>query len=160
MTGDELIREIQLKKLLSELDGSSVPEYDSSESMTAEELRSDNRFLIEQLKEALEENRRLNEAISEIRQDLKDANRRADEESAERKKVFDRLEKFMDDQKAAYDDKVKLEREIETLKNRLAVANQALYGGSKTCNDKYTGQKNEGINDGRDDFDGGKKQIS
>ena len=66
----------------------------------------------------------------------------------------------MDDQKAAYDDKVKLEREIETLKNRLAVANQALYGGSKTCNDKYTGQKNEGINDGRDDFDGGKKQIS
>ena len=122
--------------------------------MTAEELRSDNRFLIEQLKEALEENRRLNEAISEIRQDLKDANRRADEESAERKKVFDRLEKFMDDQKAAYDDKVKLEREIETLKNRLAVANQALYGGSKTCNDKYTGQKNEGINDGRDDFDG------
>jgi hypothetical protein len=128
--------------------------------MTAEELRSDNRFLIEQLKGALEENRRLNEAISEIRQDLKDANRRADEESAERKKVFDRLEKFMDDQKAAYDDKVKLEREIETLKNRLAVANQALYGGSKTCNDKYTGQKNEGINDGRDDFDGGKKQIS
>lgn len=128
--------------------------------MTAEELRSDNRFLIEQLKEALEENRRLNEAISEIRQDLKDANRRADEESAERKKVFDRLEKFMDDQKAAYDDKVKLEREIETLKNRLAVANQALYGGSKTCSDKYSGQKNEGINDGRDDFDGGKKQIS
>ena len=160
MTEDELIREIQLKKQLSELDGSPVPEYDSSESMTAEELRSDNRFLIEQLKEALEENRRLNEAISEIRQDLKDANRRADEESAERKKVFDRLEKFMDDQKAAYDDKVKLEREIETLKNRLAVANQALYGGSKTCNDKYTGQKNEGINDGRDDYDGGKKQIS
>jgi signal transduction protein with GAF and PtsI domain len=98
MTGDELIREIQLKKLLSELDGSSVPEYDSSESMTAEELRSDNRFLIDQLKEALEENRRLNEAISEIRQDLKDANRRADEESAERKKVFDRLEKFMDEE--------------------------------------------------------------
>ena len=160
MTEDELIREIQLKQQLSELDGSQVSEYDSSESMTAEELRSDNRFLIEQLKEALEENRRLNEAISEIRQDLKDANRRADEESAERKKVFDRLEKFMDDQKAAYDDKVKLEREIETLKNRLAVANQALYGGSKTCNDKYTGQKNEGINDGRDDFDGGKKQIS
>ncbi len=85
---------------------SPMPEYDSSESMTAEELRSDNRFLIEQLKKALEENRRLNEAISEIRQNLKDANRRADEESTERKKVFDRLERFMDDQKAAYDDKV------------------------------------------------------
>jgi len=60
----------------------------------------------------------------------------------------------MDDQKSADDDKKKLEREIETLKNRWAVANQALYGGSKTCSDKYSGQKNEGINDGREDFDG------
>jgi len=115
MTEDELIREIQLKKQLSELDGSSVPEYDSSESMTAEELRSDNRFLIEQLKEAREENRKLKEDISEIKQDLKEANRRADEEQAERKKLFDRLVKFMDDQKSADDDKKKLEREIETL---------------------------------------------
>ena len=122
--------------------------------MTEEELRSDNRFLIEQLKEAREENRKLKEDISEIKQDLKEANRRADEEQAERKKLFDRLVKFMDDQKSADDDKKKLEREIETLKNRLAVANQALYGGSKTCSDKYSGQKNEGINDGRDDFDG------
>ena len=154
MTGDELIREIELKKQLSELDGSSVSDYDSSESMTEEELRSDNRFLIEQLKEAREENRKLKEDISEIKQDLKEANRRADEEQAERKKLFDRLVKFMDDQKSADDDKKKLEREIETLKNRLAVANQALYGGSKTCSDKYSGQKNEGINDGRDDFDG------
>lgn len=154
MTEDELIREIRLKQQLSELDGSSVSDYDSSESMTEEELRSDNRFLIEQLKEALEENRKLKEDISEIKQDLKEANRRADEEQAERKKLFDRLVKFMDDQKSADDDKKKLEREIETLKNRLAVANQALYGGSKTCSDKYSGQKNEGINDGRDDFDG------
>jgi chromosome segregation ATPase len=160
MAGDELIREIELKKHLSELDGSSVSDYDSSESMTEEELRSDNRFLIEQLKEAREENRKLKEDISEIKQDLKEANRRADEEQAERKKLFDRLVKFMDDQKSADDDKKKLEREIETLKNRLAVANQALYGGSKTCSDKYSGQKNEGINDGRDDFDGGKEQIS
>ena len=91
MTEDELIREIQLKKQLSELDGSPVPEYDSSESMTAEELRSDNRFLIDQLKEALEENRRLKEDISEIKQDLKESNRRADEESTERKNLFKRL---------------------------------------------------------------------
>lgn len=115
--------------------------------MTEEELRSDNRFLIEQLKEAREENRKLKEDISEIKQDLKEANRRADEEQAERKKLFDRLVKFMDDQKSADDDKKKLEREIETLKNRLAVANQALYGGSKTYSDKYSGQKNEGINE-------------
>ena len=115
MTGDELIREIELKKHLSELDGSSVSDYDSSESMTEEELRSDNRFLIEQLKEAREENRQLKEDISEIKQDLKEANRRADEEQAERKKLFDRLVKFMDDQKSADDDKKKLEREIETV---------------------------------------------
>ena len=67
--------------------------------MTAEELRSDNRFLIEQLKEDLEENRRLKENISEIKQDLKESNRRADEEAAGRKRLFDKLEKFMDDQK-------------------------------------------------------------
>ena len=59
--------------------------------MTAEELRSDNRFLIDQLKEALEENRRLKEDISEIKQDLKESNRRADEEAAGRKRLFDKL---------------------------------------------------------------------
>ena len=59
--------------------------------MTAEELGSDNRFLIDQLKEALEENRRLKEDISEIKQDLKESNRRADEEAAGRKRLFESL---------------------------------------------------------------------
>ena len=119
--------------------------------MTVEELRADNRFLIEQLKETLEENRRLKEDISEIKQELKDANRRADEESAGRKRLFKKLEKFMDSQKSDDDEKKKLLRKIETLENRLKMASQALYGGGKTCSDKYSGQKNEGINDGRDD---------
>ena len=159
MTEDELIREIQLKKQLSELDGSPAPEYDSSENMTAEELRADNRFLIEQLKETLEENRRLKEDISEIKQELKEANRRADEESAGRKRLFDKLEKFMDGQKSDDDERKKLLRKIETLENRLKMANQALYGGGKTCSDKYIGQENVGINDGRDDFDGTEKSL-
>ena len=122
MTEDELIREIQLKKQLSELDGSPVPEYDSSESMTAEELRSDNRFLIEQLKEALGENKRLQESLSEIREDLKESNRRADEEAAGRKRLFDKLERFMDEQKSASDEVEKLKRKLETAENRLALA--------------------------------------
>ena len=159
MTEDELIREIQLKKQLSELDGSPVPEYDSSESMTAEELRSDNRFLIDQLKEALEENRRLKEDISEIKQDLKESNRRADEEAAGRKRLFDKLEKFMDDQKSASDKYRELERKYETLQGRYDLLCAAHYGGSKTCSDKYNGQKNEGINDGRDDFDGTQESL-
>ena len=159
MTEDELIREIQLKKQLSELDGSPVPEYDSSESMTAEELRSDNRFLIDQLKEALEENRRLKEDISEIKQDLKESNRRADEEAAGRKRLFDKLEKFMDDQKSASDKYRELERKYETLQGRYDLLCAAHYGGSKTCSDKYSGQKNEGINDGRDDFDGTEQSL-
>ena len=154
MTEDELIREIQLKKQLSELDGSPAPEYDSSENMTAEELRADNRFLIEQLKETLEENRRLKEDISEIKQELKEANRRADEESAGRKRLFDKLEKFMDGQKSNSDKYKELERKYETLQGRYDLLCAAYYGGSKTCSDKYSGQKNEGINDGRDDFDG------
>ena len=159
MTEDELIREIQLKKQLSELDGSPVPGYDSSESMTAEELRSDNRFLIEQLKEALEENRRLKEDISEIKQDLKESNRRADEEAAGRKRLFDKLEKFMDEQKSESDKYKELERKFETLQGRYDLLCAAHYGGSKTCSDKYSGQKNEGINDGRDDFDGTEQSL-
>ena len=40
MTEDGLIREIQLKQQLSELDGSRVPEYDPSDGMeTVEELK-------------------------------------------------------------------------------------------------------------------------
>lgn len=128
--------------------------------MTAEELRSDNRFLIDQLKEALEENRRLKENISEIKQDLKESNRRADEEAAGRKRLFDKLEKFMDDQKSANDKYRELERKYETLQGRYDLLCAAHYGGSQTCSDKYSGQKNEGINDGRDYFDGGKEQIS
>ena len=159
MTEDELIREIQLKQQLSELDGSQVSEYDSSESMTAEELRSDNRFLIEQLKEALEENRRLKEDISEIKQDLKESNRRADEEAAGRKRLFDKLEKFMDEQKSESDKYKELERKFETLQGRYDLLCAAHYGGSKTCSDKYSGQKNEGINDGRDDFDGTQESL-
>ena len=159
MTEDELIREIQLKHQLSELDGSPVPEYDSSESMTAEELRNDNRFLIEQLQEAREENRRLREDLSEIRQDLKAANRRADEEAAGRKRLFDKLERFMDEQKSG-DDKLKdLERKYKTLQDRYELLCAAHYGGSKTCSDKYSGQRNDGINDGRDDFDGTEKSL-
>ena len=144
MTGDELIREIELKKQLSELDGSSVSDYDSSESMTEEELRSDNRFLIEQLKEALEENRRLKEDISEIKQDLKESNRRADEEAAGRKRLFDKLEKFMDEQKSNSDKYKELERKYETLLGRYDLLCAAHYGASKTCSDKYSSQKNDG----------------
>ena len=127
--------------------------------MTAEELRSDNRFLIDLLKEALEENRRLKEDISEIKQALKESNRRADEEAAGRKRLFDKLEKFMDDQKSASDKYRELERKYETLQGRYDLLCAAHYGGSKTCSDKYSGQKNEGINDGRDDFDGTEQSL-
>ena len=122
--------------------------------MTAEELRRDNRFLIEQLLEAQKENKQLREDMAEIKAELKLANRRADEEAAGRKRLFDKLEKFMDEQKEAADEVRSLKRKLETAEQRLALANQALYGGTKTCSDKYCGQKNEGINDGRDDFDG------
>ena len=96
--------------------------------------------------------------MSEIKVELKAANRRADEEAAGRKRLFERLERFMDEQKSD-DDKKKLFRKIETLENRLSLANQALYGGSKTCSDKYSGQMSEGINDGRDDFDETEKSL-
>lgn len=154
MTEDELIREIQLKKQLSELDGSPVPEYDPSESMSEEELRSDNRFLIERLRESQEEIRQLRQNLSDITHELKESNRRADEEASGRKRLFDKLEKFMDEQKLNSDKYKELERKYETLQGRYDLLCAAHYGGSKTCSDKYSNQKNEGINDGRDDFDG------
>lgn len=122
--------------------------------MTAEELRRDNRFLIEQLLEAQKENKQLREDMAEVKAELKLANRRADEEAVGRKRLFDKLERFMDEQKEAADEVRSLKRKLETAEQRLALANQALYGRTKTCSDKYSGQKNEGINDGRDDFDG------
>ena len=155
MTEDELIREIQLKNQLSGLDGTPVPEYDPSDGMeTVEELKKYVRFLYASLQEKDRENLQIRKEMSEIKEELKAANRRADEEAAGRKRLFDKLEKFMDSQKSDEDEKKKLLRKIETLENRLKMANQALYGGGKTCSDKYSGQENVGINDGRDDFDG------
>jgi hypothetical protein len=122
--------------------------------MTAEELRRDNRFLIEQLLEAQKENKQLREDMAEVKAELKLANRRADEEAAGRKRLFDKLERFMDEQKSDSDELKSLQRKYETLQGRYDLLCAAHYGGSKTCSDKYSGQKDEGINDGRDDFDG------
>ena len=158
MTEDELIREIQLKHQLSQLDGTPVPKYDPSDGMeTVEELKKYVRFLYELNQEKDKCILRLEGDMSEIKNDLKEANRRADDEAASRQRLFDKLEKFMDDQKSANDKYRELERKYETLQGRYDLLCAAHYGGSKTCSDKYSGQKNEGINDGRDDFDGGKE---
>ena len=160
MTEDELIRKIQLKQQLSELDGSRVSEYDPSDGMeTVEDLKKYIRFLYELNQEKDKRILQMESDMSDIKAELKEANRRADEEAIERKKVFDRLERFMDEQKAAADEVKVLKRKLETAENRLALANAALYNGSKTCSDKYSGQKNEGINDGRDDFDGTRDSL-
>ena len=64
MTEDELIREIQLKNQLSELDGSPVPEYDPSDGMdTVEELKRYIRFLYASLQDKDKEN-------SQMRKDM------------------------------------------------------------------------------------------
>ena len=155
MTEDELIREIQLKRQLSELDGKPAPGYDPSDGMeTVDELKGYVRFLFATVQEKDQEISHLKNDLSEIKNELKAANRRADEEAETRRKLFERLERFMDDQKSSDEERRRLLRKVETLENRLSLANQALYGGSKTCNEKYSDKKSEGINDGRDDFDG------
>ena len=121
---------------------------------TVEELRDYVRYLYGLLQEKNEELSQMKSDVSEMKEELKAANRRADEEKAERMKLFGRLESFMDEQKSAAEEVRVLKRKLETAENRLAMANQALYGGSKTCNDRYSGQKSGGVNDGRDDFDG------
>ena len=89
MTEDELIREIQLKQQLSELDGSRVSEYDPSDGMeTVEELKKYVRFLYASLQEKDRENLQMKKDMSDIKEELKAANRRADEEAAGRKRLF------------------------------------------------------------------------
>lgn len=52
MTEDELIREIQLKRQLSELDGKPAPGYDPSDGMeTVDELKGYVRFLFATVQE-------------------------------------------------------------------------------------------------------------
>ena len=126
---------------------------------TVEELKRYVRFLYSSLQEKDRENRLVRDEMAEIKAELKAANRRADSEAESRQRLFDKLERFMDSQKEADDEKKKLLRKIETLENRLALANQALYGGGKTCSEKFSGKKSEGINDGRDDFDGTEKSL-
>ena len=160
MTEDDLIRDIQLKQQLSELDGSKVSEYDPSDGMeTVEELKKYVRFLYELNQEKDKRILQMESDMSDIKAELKEANRRADEESAERKNLFKRLEAFMDDQKSDSDELKSLQRKYETLQGRYDLMCAAHYGGGKTCSDKYSGQKNEGINDGRDDFDGTRESL-
>jgi len=147
-------------KQLSELDGSRVSEYDPSDGMeTVEELKKYVRFLYASLQEKDRENLQMKKDMAEIKDNLKSANRRADEEAASRKRLFDKLERFMDEQKSESDKYKELERKFETLQGRYDLLCAAHYGGSKTCSDKYSGQKNEGINDGRDDFDGTQESL-
>ena len=160
MTKDELIREIQLKRQLSELDGSPVPEYDPSDGMeSVEELKRFVRFLYSSLQEKDRENQQVRSEMAEIKAELKAAKQRADSEAESRQRLFDKLERFMDSQKEADDEKKKLLRKIETLENRLALAYQSIYGGGKSCSEKYSGSKSDGINDGRDDFDGTEESL-
>ena len=160
MTEDDLIRDIQLKQQLSELDGSQVSEYDPSDGMeTVEDLKKYVRFLYELNQEKDKRILQMESDMSDIKAELKEANRRADEESAERKNLFKRLEAFMDDQKSDSEELKSLQRKYETLQGRYDLLCAAHYGGGKTCSDKYSGQKNEGINDGRDDFDGTRESL-
>ena len=106
---------------------------------TVEELKRYVRFLYSSLQEKDRENRQVRDEMAEIKAELKAANRRADSEAESRQRLFDKLERFMDSQKEADDEKKRLLRKIETLENRLALANQALYGGGKTCSEKYSG---------------------
>ena len=100
MTEDELIREIQLKNQLSGLDRTPVPEYDPSDGTeTVEELKKYVRFLYASLQEKDEENLQIRKEMFEIKEELKAANHRADEEATGRKRFFYKLEIFMDSQK-------------------------------------------------------------
>ncbi len=115
---------------------------------TVEELKKYVRFLYASLQVKDAENLQIKKDMSEIKDQLKAANRRAEEEAANRQRLFDKLEKYMEDNKSESDKFKELERKYETLQGRCDLLYAAHYGGSKTCSDKNSSQKNEGINDG------------
>ena len=86
---------------------------------TIEELKKYVRFLYASLQEKDRENLQMKKDMSEIKEELRAANRRADEEAAGRKRLFDKLERFMDEQKSAADEVEKLKRKLETAEKRL-----------------------------------------
>ena len=84
-------------------------EYDPSDGMeTVEELKRYVRFLYSSLQEKDRENRKVRDEMAEIKAELKAANRRADSEAESRQRLFDKLERFMDSQKEADDEKNKV----------------------------------------------------
>ena len=73
MTEDDLIRDIQLKQQLSELDGSQVSEYDPSDGMeTVEELKKYVRFLYELNQEKDKRILQMESDMSDIKAELKE----------------------------------------------------------------------------------------
>lgn len=101
-------------------------------NMTVDELKRYVRFLYASIREKDQENLLLRKDLSEIKEELKAANRRADAEADGRRKLFERLERFMDGQKSSDEERKRLLRKIETLENRLALADRALYGGVRS----------------------------
>ena len=82
---------------------------------SVEELKNYVRFRYSSLQEKDRENLQMKKDMSEIKEELRAVNRRADEEAAGRKRLFDKLERFMDEQKSAADEVEKLVHLIERL---------------------------------------------
>ncbi len=68
-----------------------------------EELKKYDRFLYASLHEKDAENLRIKKDMSEIKDQLREANRRAEEEAINRQRLFDKLEKYMEDNKSESD---------------------------------------------------------
>ncbi len=67
---------------------------------TVEEFKKYISFLYTSLQEKDAENLQIKKDMSEIKDQLKSANQRAEEETAKRLYLFDKLEKYMDDNKS------------------------------------------------------------
>ena len=85
---------------------------------TVEELKKYARFLYELNQKKDREILQMEKDMSEIKEELRAANRRADEESTERKRLYDMLERFMDEQKSAADEIEKKKRKEPLLRKR------------------------------------------
>ena len=119
-----------------------------------EEAKNYIRFLYAQLMEQKEANRRVQDALDEIKEEQKESRKLAKAQSDQIAKMLETIAARAKDLKDANTMILEQTRMIETLSGRLNIANKERYGTSKSQKGIKSKSRPKGKNDSRDDYDG------
>ena len=152
---DEIANRIRNISQLERLEQQPAAPYDPAEAMeNLEEAKNYIRFLYAQLMEQKEANRRMQDTLDEIKEELKESRKLAKAESERSAKLLETIAAQTGDLKDANTKILEQARMIETLSSRLNIANKERYSTSKGQKGIKSKPQPKGENDGRDDFDG------